>query len=465
MPATPTTSLISTCVTRRSTSRAAARLATLTVFRFGPALGRRGRRTRSTTGRVVGFVEKPRYPRSDLVNAGMYAFSPSVLDEVDGPPPLGHRLSPAAAPRRPRVGGGRRRVLPRHRHSGGISAGSDGVAGEGTAMIITQTPLRIGLLGGGTDLPEYYREHGGRVAELRDRQVRLRDREAAIRRRHLRQLLEEGDRVVRCGHRARARPRGDVDDRCRPRRRDHDAGRHSLGGFGSRLVVGGDRRAAATRCSRTPGVRSRAKSWPNGPARSRSNGAASRSVSRINTSPRSAASATSGSARERASSPRRSAFRRSTGVPSRSRSCCSTRVSPEARTRFSLSSGRTSGRRCAQLDRLRDLAGVAVEALCDGRHRRGRHRAARELGREAQARGRASRTVSIDLAVARDARRGRNRREGDRRRGRRLPARRVSDRVPAPRCAERWPTSASCRSSSIGSVSRVVLNVVRDIWG
>jgi D-glycero-alpha-D-manno-heptose-7-phosphate kinase len=31
------------------------------------------------------------------------------------------------------------------------------------AMIITQTPLRIGLLGGGTDLPSYYLEHGGRV--------------------------------------------------------------------------------------------------------------------------------------------------------------------------------------------------------------------------------------------------------------------------------------------------------------
>ena len=30
-------------------------------------------------------------------------------------------------------------------------------------MIITQTPLRIGLLGGGTDLPSYYIEHGGRV--------------------------------------------------------------------------------------------------------------------------------------------------------------------------------------------------------------------------------------------------------------------------------------------------------------
>jgi D-glycero-alpha-D-manno-heptose-7-phosphate kinase len=30
-------------------------------------------------------------------------------------------------------------------------------------VIITQTPLRIGLVGGGTDLPGYYREHGGRV--------------------------------------------------------------------------------------------------------------------------------------------------------------------------------------------------------------------------------------------------------------------------------------------------------------
>ena len=30
-------------------------------------------------------------------------------------------------------------------------------------MIITQTPLRIGLIGGGTDLPGYYRDHGGRV--------------------------------------------------------------------------------------------------------------------------------------------------------------------------------------------------------------------------------------------------------------------------------------------------------------
>ena len=37
------------------------------------------------------------------------------------------------------------------------------MARPGSTMIITQTPLRIGLLGGGTDLPDYYRENGGRV--------------------------------------------------------------------------------------------------------------------------------------------------------------------------------------------------------------------------------------------------------------------------------------------------------------
>jgi D-glycero-alpha-D-manno-heptose-7-phosphate kinase len=37
------------------------------------------------------------------------------------------------------------------------------VASETGIVIITQTPLRIGLVGGGTDLPSYYREHGGRV--------------------------------------------------------------------------------------------------------------------------------------------------------------------------------------------------------------------------------------------------------------------------------------------------------------
>ena len=35
-------------------------------------------------------------------------------------------------------------------------------------MIITQTPLRISFLGGGTDFRDYYMKHGG--AENRDRE-------------------------------------------------------------------------------------------------------------------------------------------------------------------------------------------------------------------------------------------------------------------------------------------------------
>jgi mannose-1-phosphate guanylyltransferase len=50
-------------------------------------------------GRVVGFVEKPSEPVSDLTNAGMYAFHPSVLDEIDDEPAssprdIGYHLLP-----------------------------------------------------------------------------------------------------------------------------------------------------------------------------------------------------------------------------------------------------------------------------------------------------------------------------------------------------------------------------------
>ena len=30
-------------------------------------------------------------------------------------------------------------------------------------MIITKTPLRVSFAGGGTDLPNYYKKHGGMV--------------------------------------------------------------------------------------------------------------------------------------------------------------------------------------------------------------------------------------------------------------------------------------------------------------
>jgi mannose-1-phosphate guanylyltransferase len=47
-------------------------------------------------GRVIGFAEKPAHPVSDLTNAGMYAFHPSVLNEIDGEPPkdIGFDLLP-----------------------------------------------------------------------------------------------------------------------------------------------------------------------------------------------------------------------------------------------------------------------------------------------------------------------------------------------------------------------------------
>jgi mannose-1-phosphate guanylyltransferase len=38
-------------------------------------------------GVVVSFAEKPPCPSTDVANAGMYAFHPSVLDEVQGPLP------------------------------------------------------------------------------------------------------------------------------------------------------------------------------------------------------------------------------------------------------------------------------------------------------------------------------------------------------------------------------------------
>ena len=80
-------------------------IATLTVFHSErPSAG--GVMELDTTGTVVGFEEKPAHPVSDLVNAGMYAFHPDVLDELGGSPPLdiGYDLLPRLV--------GRARALP-----------------------------------------------------------------------------------------------------------------------------------------------------------------------------------------------------------------------------------------------------------------------------------------------------------------------------------------------------------------
>ena len=69
-------------------------IATLTVFHSErPSAG--GVVGLDAAGTMTSFAEKPSRPVSDLVNAGMYAFHPSVLDEI-GPPPsdIGYDLLP-----------------------------------------------------------------------------------------------------------------------------------------------------------------------------------------------------------------------------------------------------------------------------------------------------------------------------------------------------------------------------------
>jgi mannose-1-phosphate guanylyltransferase len=85
--------------------RAHSTVATLTVFRSqNPSAG--GVVELDNAGRVTGFTEKPAEPVSDLVNAGMYAFRPALLDEIDPKPPrdIGYDLLPRLV--------GRARVVP-----------------------------------------------------------------------------------------------------------------------------------------------------------------------------------------------------------------------------------------------------------------------------------------------------------------------------------------------------------------
>ena len=74
--------------------RAGGHAATLSVFR-APDPTQCGI-VEVTDGLVTGFEEKPAHPRSELANAGMYAFGPEVLDLVEGPDPrdIGFHLLP-----------------------------------------------------------------------------------------------------------------------------------------------------------------------------------------------------------------------------------------------------------------------------------------------------------------------------------------------------------------------------------
>jgi mannose-1-phosphate guanylyltransferase len=79
--------------------------ATLTVFRAEHP-SRCGVVDVDPEGFVTGFTEKPTEPTSDLANAGMYALSPTVLQEIDDVPPrdIGYHLLPRLV--------GRARALP-----------------------------------------------------------------------------------------------------------------------------------------------------------------------------------------------------------------------------------------------------------------------------------------------------------------------------------------------------------------
>lgn len=75
--------------------RASCAIATLTLFHAAQPSAC-GIVTVDPGGLVVDYVEKPADPSSDLANAGIYAFHPSLIDEIGGPTPtdIGYDLLP-----------------------------------------------------------------------------------------------------------------------------------------------------------------------------------------------------------------------------------------------------------------------------------------------------------------------------------------------------------------------------------
>ena len=100
----------------------------------------------------------------------------------------------AAPPRRPGAAGGQRRAhRPRARLAAGdprpwrddrerLAPGAESSASaNGVAMIISRTPLRVSLVGGGTDLAAFYRRRAGRGRQHGDPQVHLHHRQPQVR--------------------------------------------------------------------------------------------------------------------------------------------------------------------------------------------------------------------------------------------------------------------------------------------
>ena len=169
-----------------------------------------------------------------------------------------------------------------------------------THVIITRTPLRITLGGGGTDLPRYYRRSAGGflVAAAITKYVFIAvnhnfDGDILLKYSQVERVADPSD--VAAPAPARDPPRHRSVD---ARRRDLVDGRHPrrhrprlVGRVHGRCAAGAAR--APARASR------RTASSPSWRATSRSTGSASRSASRTSTSPRSAASPPSSSSQRR----------------------------------------------------------------------------------------------------------------------------------------------------------------------
>ena len=330
-------------------------------------------------------------------------------------------------------------------------------------MIVTQTPLRVGLVGGGTDLPGYYREHGGRVLNAAiDKYVyvivKQRFDDDIYVNYSKKEIVSSGR-----GHPARAGPRGDVHDRRPQRRRDHHARRHSLGRFGARVVVVGDGGLAA-RAVRVPG--------PTGDGRGAGRAGLHDRDRPLPQTDRQAGPVRGRVRRDlrpplRPRRPRRRRRRSRMPPPLRRRMqnellLFYTGITRSANTILGEQSANTADR-LPQLAQLRDLAGEAADGLRAGD--------IEALGVAMNKSWEAKRALAsgvsnpqIDEAVEAALAAGATGRQGDRCGRRRVPAGGVPAGTAArgARCAGAH-AGASDQDRPLGS--RVIFNVHRDIWG
>ena len=146
-----------------------------------------------------------------------------------------------------------------------------------------RAPLRVALGGGGTDLPSYYREHGGPRRVDGDRQVRPHDRLGGL-------PAAATCSSTSSGRRSTTRARCATRSCARRSRTTGRAARSSWPPSATRRPVPASARPARTRCARSRRSAALAgreldagPSWPRPPATSRSSWSAARSASRTST--------------------------------------------------------------------------------------------------------------------------------------------------------------------------------------